>query len=159
MNDFPDLPNGPILPEASSPWMMWGLGIGILIVLLGIALWRLARRKGPPAVPAPVDPWDRAFKAVAGLADDLPLDRQAAATAVALRRLMAALGRSPWPAFTARELPQPMPSEAQPDSLPALLAACERLASEPEPNPVDWQACRDHCLRRLKERTSTSRAA
>ena len=157
MNDFPQLPD-PILPEAVTPWWMWALGVAILIIVSGIVVTLLARRPRRRESVPPVDPWERAFKAVAGLSDDLPLDRQAAATARALRRLLSTTGRSPWPVFTARELPVAAP-EAEADPLAALLAACERLASEPEPNPVDWQDCRDNCLRRLKERTSPSRAA
>lgn len=136
------------MPELLVPWLAWAAGLGLLVVLLGLAVWWLARRPRPVCLPAPANPWDRAFTKLAGIRDDLAPDRKAAIAADALRRLLAQTGRSPWPAFTAREAGS-FPLPAEDGLLIDLLAACERLASQPDPGPAEWQDLRDHCLRCL----------
>ena len=96
--------------------------------------------------------------------DDLAPDRKAATAAAVLRRLLAQTGRSPWPAFTAREAGvHPLPAEG--GDLLGLLAACERLASQPDPDPRQWQDLREDCLRCLHDNlkrpdaVATNRAA
>ena len=138
------------MPDLLVPWLAWAAGLGLLVVLLGLAVWWLARRPRPVYLPEPVNPWNRAFTKLAGIRDDLAPDRKAAIAAAALRRLLAQTGRSPWPAFTAREVGA-LPLPAKDGPLIGLLAACERLASQPDPDPAEWRDLRDHCLRCLHD--------
>ncbi|MFA5205162.1 MAG: DUF4381 family protein [Lentisphaeria bacterium] len=66
----------PLIPQGWLPgvWRWWHyLGMGLLLLILGVAFWLLYRRREGTALPPPVPPWETAQAALQELEAALPL--------------------------------------------------------------------------------------